>query len=588
MANAAKRSQQYIKEVTSLGPYFKALGKLTFPFFRSDQRHYAWGYLIGWFVAMILTIGAVIALVQWSKEFFDLLEARDAAKFPALIVKLFVILAAVSLMSMFEVFFLQMFEFRWRMWLSLQFFDTYLDDQRFQTLELRDYGIDNPDQRIAVDIRDLAFNTISLGQGFVRNTLNGISFISVLWAASGTFQFAVGASTYAIPGYLVWVALVYIALVTWVGYRIGKPLIALQAERQRVEADLRFTLIGVREDAESIALIGSEGRELRRLQNLFGHIRRNWYQIVRVQAGFVGFQQLSGQVGGIVTHIANAPRYLLGQVTLGGMVQAQQAFGQLYVSLGWFLQVFPAIASWKASVDRVLTLERAMNAASKDRAASRLTIERNNGDLVRAEGLSVSLPDGSALIDAADLEISAGESVLISGDSGSGKTTLFKALSGLWPWADGKVTLPADSTMFFPQATYFPVGTLADAICYPDSPSEFEQDQLEAAMQDCKLQHLIARLDSTESWSQVLSGGEQQRVAVVRALLRQPQFLFLDESTASLDVETEKEIYGLLARVLSNKAIITIGHRPELKELHRRHWKLSDKQLADVVASGIV
>jgi len=581
------RRQAYIEEVRRLRPYFQALGRLIFPYlFKSDDRLLAWGLLLGFLASAGLSLVAVVQLVDWSGDFFDMLENRDAAAFAGLIARLAINLGAICLFSILDLWFLQIFEFRWRRWITHAFFARYLDEHRFHTLQINDYGIDNPDQRISVDIRDLTFNTTNLAQGFLRNLANAITFVGVLWSASGSLEFTAFGIDAAIPGYLVWVALIYIGAASWLGYRIGKPLTALQHERQRVEADFRFGLVQVRENAEAIALSQGDSREIEGLRGLFKFIRSNWYQLVRVQAIFAGFTGIVGQVGGIITHVANAPRFLAGQITLGGMMEAQQAFAQVQFALMWFLNVFPAIAAWKASVDRVLTLERALEAAGRDRRDARFARKEAAAGAVELSNLTVRLPNGRALVQDASLTIAPGARVLIAGQSGGGKTTLFRVLSGLWHWGEGSLSIPVESALFLPQKSYIPNGRLRDALCYPASAAEVAGAMLDRWLRRCALSHLIPSLETEGAWSAVLSGGEQQRVGILRALLQKPSVLLLDESTSALDTALERELYQLLVTELPETTIVSIAHREEVKAHHNQRIEL-DPQGKRLVAAPV-
>jgi len=293
-----------------------------------------------------------------------------------------------------------------------------------------------------------------------------------------------------------------------------------------------------------------------------------------VQALFSGFTGIVGQVGGIITHVANAPRFLAGQITLGGMMEAQQAFAQVQFALMWFLNVFPAIAAWKASVDRVLTLERALEAAARDRRETGFVRKAAPAGTVRLARLTVRLPNGRSLLEDTDLTIAPGARVLIAGQSGGGKTTLFRVLCGLWYWGEGTLSIPVENALFLPQKSYIPNGRLRDALCDPGRAADVEPATLDRWLRRCGLSHLISSLDTEGNWGVVLSGGEQQRVGILRALLQKPSILFLDESTSALDADLEHRLYRLLVAELPDATMISIAHREEVQAHHNQRVEL--------------
>ena len=567
------RDQRQAVRGTRFRELFAGLWKLTRPYYASGDRWWAWGLsvLILTFIALGTTVA--VGLADWIKDFFDALEQKDGGAVAGLVVKFVGLVFMLVVFEVLDTWAGMMLEFRWRHWLTDQFFVRYLQDGRYHLLELVDYGIDNADQRISVDLSNLTRDTIGLATGLIRNFIYLVSFSALLWGLSGMLEFTFLGREWVIQGYLVWIAIFW-GLLTSVGVHFfGRSLIPLRNRQEQYEADLRALLVHIRKNAEAICLSAGQQRENLTLRHSFEVLQINFFSLVRYSAlvnGFRNFTNLSSAM--VISNVANAPRLLAGQITLGVLMESQTVFQRVQQSLGWFVNSYENIASWKASVDRVLLLQQALERASADRNDSKLqqaVSEESSAD-IRATGLSVSLPDGGQLLDEVNLQISKGERLLVTGPSGSGKTTLFRTLAGIWPWAKGKVSLPQGGCMFLPQRAFVPSGSLAEALAYPKDLSDFLARDLENALEACNLGQLKDELHSDRAWSRTLSGGEKQRVAFARVLLHKPAWLFLDEATSALDLENEAALYATVSRLLPNTSIISIAHRTSLEGLHSR------------------
>ena len=345
-------------------------------------------------------------------------------------------------------------------------------------------------------------------------------------------------------------------------------MVGLENERQGVEADFRFQLVRIRENAESIALVDGERREVRSLANLFDAVWSNFRNLVRYRRNLRGVQGLVTRLDGYLPIIAGLPGYLAGTMTIGGLMQMQQAFRRISGGLEWFAKFYQPLALWKASVDRVLLLKATLEEARSERIDSEFEITRGGGLDLNVADLDIRLPDGRELISGAAVTFEKGRNTLVAGPSGSGKSTLFRALSGLWVWGKGQISYPADSMMFIPQKPYLPIASLRESICYPALPEQYGDDQIIATMERCALDQFTSRLDEIANWSRILSGGEQQRVAIARALLAKPAWLLLDEATSALDPETEATLYEALGEELPDTTLISIAHRESLRRYH--------------------
>jgi putative ATP-binding cassette transporter len=439
-------------------------------------------------------------------------------------------------------------------------------------MQLLDRGTDNPDQRIAEDLRLFVDYTSDLALGLLSAVVTLISFVVILWTLSGPLELF----GLTIPGYLVWVALVYAIAGTFLTHFIGRKLISLDFNQQRVEADFRFSLVRLRENSEGVALYRGEQEELGGLRQRFAQVIGNWWQIMfkRKQLGwFTSFYQ---QLAIIFPYVVVSPRFFSGAIPLGAIFQTASAFGQVQGSLSWFIGAYTQFAVWKATVDRLIgftaALEQVRQQADKidgERAAAA-------GESLGVADLALELPQGSKLLEPTTLEFKPKRDVLISGPSGSGKSTFFRALAGIWPYWKGRIALPRGARMLFlPQKAYLPIGSLKHAVSYPDPASKFPDAEASDALRAVGLGKLAGELERSENWAQVLSGGEQQRLAFARALLYRPDWLFLDEATASLPEEDQDKLYALLKERLPGTTLISIGHRETLARYHdeRLVWR---------------
>jgi putative ATP-binding cassette transporter len=466
--------------------------------------------------------------------------------------------------AVFEVYLTQWLTIRWRRWLTDKFLREWMSDRAYYKISLagsHELGTDNPDQRITEDVRDFCDTSLSLTLGLISRVVTLFSFFTILWGLSG----AITIFGLSIPGDLFWIALIYAIAGTVCTHLTGRPLSALLFRQQRVEADFRYSLVRVRENVEGIALYRGEEQEttnlLHRFVAVIGNFRAIMHRTMLLNMVTVGYSQISV----IIPLVAAAPRYFAGLVPLGVLFQSASAFGSVETALSWIVDRYENLAAWRAVVDRLASFHRAIEVARL--VDTRLVRGESDDGALRLRGLDLSLPDGSKLLDSADLTLTRGHSVVITGRTGSGKSTLFRALSGIWPFAQGELQVPHDM-FFLPQRPYIPLGTLRYVITYPHAPERYDRTALAHALRDVGLPHLVDRLDRDDNWPQSLSGGEQQRIAVARALLAKPSWIFLDEATASLDLESEMEVYQTLKTHLPDTTLVSIAHRPSVAEFH--------------------
>jgi putative ATP-binding cassette transporter len=551
-----------------LGPFLRDFRTLAAPYWSSEERWTARGLLS---LVVGLSLGRVallVALNSWYQKFYDALQNLDQAAFSRLI-GYFALLATVFIaVVVYQIYLQQMLEIRWRRWLTDRYVGDWLAERAYYRLPLYETGADNPDQRISDDMKLFVGATLDLSLGLLSAVVTLGSFIGILWTVSGSF--AIPGTPLKVPGYMVWAALLYSIVGTWLTHLVGRPLVRLNFDQQRFEADFRFGLVRVRESAEGIALYRGEADEARRLRDLFSHVWQNWWAIMRRRKKLTTLTAGYDQAATLFPFLVAAPRFFAKEIQLGGLMQISNAFGRVQDSFSWLVSAYVSLAEWKATVDRLITFRSALvyvrGAAGED------SIEILSGDEeIALRGLTLALPNGAALLRGVDAKLARHEPVLVTGPSGSGKSTLFRALAGIWPFGAGTIERPGpEQCLFLPQKPYLPIGSLRAAVAYPSTPDAFSDDVLRARLRDCRLEHLVDRLDETDHWERRLSPGEQQRVAFARALLHRPVWLFMDEASSALDSDMEGQLYALLERELPETTWISIGHRAAIERFHRR------------------
>lgn len=567
-----------------IGPFLKDAWRLSRPYFMtSEEKWFARGLLLAIIVMNLTLVGLTVVLSFWRREFYNALQDKNWSAFleliflgrntPSGVLPGFCEVAALHIvLAVYSVYVNQLLQIRWRRWLTRQFLTEWLADRAYYHISLtRDpnsLGTDNPDQRIAEDLRDFCETTLSLSLGLLSNLVSLFSFVSILWGLSGALE-VLGIP---IPGYMVWVALAYAVVGTWLTHLVGRPLAILSFKQQRVEADFRYALVRIRENMENIALYRGEDEEGVTLRERFGAVIANWRQIMTrtklLNSLVVGYDQ----VAVIFPIVVAAPRYFAGSMQLGGLMQTVGSFASVQGSMSWFVQAYAQLATWRAIVERLATFDRAIVKARAETHGGFDPSPSPDGNL-RLSDVTMTLPDGTKLLDSADLLLTPGHSVVLTGRSGSGKTTLFRVLAGIWPFGAGRVEIPRNS-FFLPQRPYVPLGTLRHVITYPNAVASFSKDELSQVLHDVGLSQLCERLDNDDNWPMRLSMGEQQRLGFARALLAKPEWIFLDEATASLDPEAETELYQVLKMRLPNATLVSIAHRPSVAQFHEQRLNL--------------
>ena len=563
---------------------------LTKPFWWSEERWAARGLLA---VIVALNLGLVyvnVLINQWNNDFYNTLQQMDKDGFFHQLLRFSGLAAAYIVIAVYQLYLNQMLQIRWRRWLTGRYLADWIGARVYYRLQLTDRGTDNPDQRIADDLAGFCDRTLNLTLGFLSSLVTLLSFISILWTLSGTMSFTLNGAHIDIPGYMVWVALAYSLGGTLLIHFIGRPLIGLNFNQQKFEANFRFSLVRFRENAEAIALYAGEAAETRRLMHGFGDVVSNWWAIMKRQKTLMWFRSGYNQVALIFPFLVAAPRYFSKSIQLGGLMQTASAFGQVQDALSWFVNAYTQIAEWKATVDRLIGFRNASHRAQEE-AQSGAGVAAASAESVEvvARDVRIDLPQGQPLLAPLNLVLKPGESVLVTGPSGAGKSTMFRAFAGIWPFGQGTVFMPRGArVLFLPQKPYLTIGSLREQLCYPATVGKVDDDEQRSVLEQCGLGHLAHRLDEEQHWAQQLSGGEQQRVAFARALVQKPDWLFMDEATSALDEASESQLYRLLGSKLPRLTVISIGHRSSLGQFHQRRLAIrSDENGVRRLISGI-
>ncbi len=567
---------------------------LSLPYFKSEEK---WRARLLLAACVGLNLGMVYMMVlfnDWNRVFYDALQNRDADVFWHQLGVFAMLATCFIIVAVYRFYLTQLLQVRWRAWMTRDYLQRWLNGHVFYQLELQSKnGTDNPDQRIQEDVQQFTSDTVSLSLGLLDATVTLLSFVGILWGLSGGFSFDVMGETYNIPGFMVWMALAYALAGSLIGHFIGRSMASLNFTQQRLEADFRHHLMRVREYSEAIALDRGGRVERLSLQERFAQVLDNFMRLLRVQKRYTWFNSGYGQAAVVFPMLVASPRYFSGAIQLGELMQISSAFGQVQESLSWFISNYSRLASWQATTLRLTSFQDQMlavkvsDAAEADTAPLSFTGTVTGINTLHTTPLTISLPNGDVLLADTSLNAAAGDTVLIRGPSGCGKSTLLRVLAGIWPHVTspthdrrgepityGPVVLP-ERSIFMPQRPYFPEGTLRQALAYPDSAEHYTDEALKNALYDALLPHLVNDLDVAGHWTQQLSGGEQQRLALARVLLKRPRWVFADEATSALDEVAEKTLYDKLLTMVREEGggLVSIAHRPSVASHHEKVWR---------------
>ncbi len=548
---------------------FRALLRISRIYWESPDR--TWG-LVLLALTIALEFGTVYAnfgLADGERRIMDALEQRQAGSFFAATMAYLAVMLGFVLVSTFRIYARQALEINWRRGLTGDYLERWISGHAYCQTKLHPGVVDNPDQRIAEDVRDFVASALGLSLSLLSAVATLVSFGGLLWALSRRFPLTV-------PGLLLWVALGYAGVSTWVTHLVGQRLTPINFDRLRYEADFRYGLVRFRDNVEAVAL--SRGEALERLGSLvrFRKVAENWWQLIRAQRNLMLTTTGIGQINGLVPLLAAAPAYIAGHLSLGSLAQIRFAYTQVSGALVWFVNAYQEIARWRASIERLASLSEAMDVTAHDLEHADVHIVAAPGPFLRLADLELEAPDGKLVIAHANATARPGERIAIIGPSGSGKTTLLRAVAGIWPFGEGRIEVPAGArVLFVPQQAYLPLGTLRAVVSYPSAEGSIPDERVREALRLFGLAHLESKLDGPGPWDQQLSGSEQQLLALARVLLNEPDWVFLDKATSELDEGMEKHAYELLKQRLPKTTILSVAQRPSLIAFHDRLWTLA-------------
>ncbi len=546
----------------------RAVGFWTGP----DSRN-AWLWTSGALVLVFANLAVNVGINRWNKWFFDALERKDGSTLWTAVLVIVVLVALGAAFAVAMVWCRMTLQVKWRQWLTGEMLARWLSEQRYYRLAVTDEEQINPEYRIADDLRLASEPVVEFAVGFINALLAAVTFVGILFWVGGSLTINMGGTSVWIPGYIAIAAVLYATATSVLTYLIGSPLVDRVAAKNESEAQFRYELTRVRENAESIALIKGADDERERLNETFATVAARWLDVVRQHCHLTWILNGNAFFAPVFPVLLATPKYLAGDLSLGSVMQIAAAFIAVLTALNWFAENFIRLAEWSASARRAQELHEALDEMDDDTARTAAIVVENTSQAdIEMMDLSIVHRDGRVVIDDTDIKVKPGERVLLGGESGSGKSTLIRAIAGLWPWGEGRILLPAGAKVaFVPQRPYIPLGTLRDAIAYPVEGSLLADERAKAVLKDVGLGYLAGKLNSDEErWDQTLSGGERQRVAFARLLIDEPNIIIMDEATAALDIDSEFRLLTLLFERLPNATIFSVGHRPGLQELHSR------------------
>lgn len=540
-------------------------------YWQSEQKKSAYALFAVVLFFTVVLVGFDVAFTTWYNYFYNALQDYDKRGAIDLLA-IFCLMAGIYIvLAVYRYYVQQYLALRWRRWLTTEFLNRWLAHRSYYYLENFDESTDNPDQRIQEDIGSLVQFSLTLTIGLVSAIVTIFAFIFVLWSLSGILTIPLGSlGTLHLHGYLVWVGVIYAILGTYFTFKIGRPLIGLNFEQQRREANFRFAAIDVRAHAEHVALYRGERDQKTILQRIFSGVLENWYAIILRQKLLLWFTAGYNQVSVIIPLIVALPNYFNKVFKLGGLIQALSAFSKIQDAFSFIVNSYTTIAEWRAVTKRLLTfLDHMYELDEKTKKQNKFSYITSENNEIIAKDVSISTPQGNVLLKNINQEFIYGKNYVVKGRSGVGKSTFVRSLAGIWPFGKGEITMsPQEDVMFIPQTSYMPLGTLREALMFPDKVMTVSDDELIQLLKECHLEHLTNQLNIVSRWTEHLSPGELQRIAFVRILIHKPKWVFLDESTSSLDLHSEMELYQLFKKYLPNCSVISVGHRPSLDEYH--------------------
>jgi putative ATP-binding cassette transporter len=562
-----------LNRIASLKTSLRDVGRIAGPYFRSEERWSAIGLSVCIIAGQLALVGAAVAENYWRNAFFQTLQDKDWGGFLTQFGFFCTIGIVFVLATVYQRYLTQWLTIRWRRWLTARYVGEWLDGPVHYRAALGRNPIDNPDQRIADDVRQFIDGVISLTVGLIGAIARIVSFVAVLWTLSNLVPLRIFGESYVIPGYLVWAALIYAGLGTVVTHLIGRHLIAIDFERERREANFRFALVRIRENSEAIAMMRGEASERDDLLGRFSDIARNWYRLMRWEQFVSLFAESYKYYSRYFPYFALAPLFFGGPMQLGAFMQAGSAFNSVHQAFSYFISSYVRIAELAATVQRLSQFERTMTEV----VSSGETVHATADNALYVSDLDVSDTAGRRIASLNKLALRRGEAALLVGRSGAGKTSLLRSIAGIWPHVKGDLLRSAARIMALPQRPYIPLGSLRRAVSYPAPVEQFGDDRLREVLGAVGLSHLDQSLDVVDAWERRLSEGEKQRLSLARVLLAEPDLILLDEATSALEASAAATLHREVRRRLPRSAIVSAAHDRELDAFYDKVVELETR-----------
>jgi putative ATP-binding cassette transporter len=537
-----------------------------------------WGalLLLGAIALELGTVRAQLFIAEAQGQTWDALETREAARFFQAMIFLVASMALFVFASTYRTYLRQALEIRWRRWLTAHYLERWMNVQAYCQVELHRGEIDNPDQRVAEDVRDFVASALGLSLSLLAAVATLVTFGGLLWSLSRDWPLKLNGTPLHVPGFMLWVALGFSLLSMWLTHLVGRRLIPINFDKLRYEADFRYGLMRFRDNVDTAVFSRGDSVERSGSLDRFKSVVGNFWQLIRAQRNLNLLTTGVGQANEIVPLLLAVPFYLARLISLGKIAQTRIAYGQVSAALSWFVNAYQEIARWRATIERLAAFAEMMDATQRELASAGIRLEPSPDQALRLRDLDVEMPRGRRLLANVNASLAPGERVAVTGPSGSGKTMLMRAIAGVWPFGAGSIEVPTRArTLFLPQWPYLPMGTLRAAASFPSPEGSFPDERIREALVLLELPHLAPRLDEVGQWEQQLSPHEQQRLALARVLLHEPEWVFLDKATSALDEEMERRVYRLISERLPHATVISVAHRPEVADYHDKRWDLS-------------
>ncbi len=561
-------------------------------FWGANGDRLAWILSIGLLILIVGNVGFQYGINVWNRAIFDAIEKHDSAAVFYLSAVFFPLAIGSVVLGMAQVLARMGIQRRWRAWLTNAVVSRWLTNGRYYQLNLVSGDHQNPEYRIAEDLRIATDSPVDFAAGVTSAFLSAATFIVVLWTIGGALTVTIAGSTITVPGFLVIAAVLYAAIASGSIVTIGRGFVQVSEDKNQAEAEYRYTLTRVRENGESIALLGGEQEERDGIDRTFGNVLRQWARLAGQHMRTTLVSQGSSLIAPVVPVLLCAPKFLDGSMTLGEVMQAASAFTIVQAAFGWLVDNYPRLADWNAGARRIASLMMSLDGldrAERGDGIGRIKRGETEGEAILSlQDLSVTLDDGTAVVGEAEVVIEPGERLLVAGESGTGKSTLVRAIAGLWPWGGGSINLHPDRRLFMlPQKPYVPQGTLRRAAAYPAAAEDWTVEQIGQALGKVGLAHLKDKIEEDAPWDQTLSGGEKQRLAFARLLLHNPDIIVLDEATSALDEKSQDKMMALVNKELPKATVLSVGHRAELEAFHSRKIVLERRKGGAKLVSDI-